>query len=119
VAHHAGILTVRRSLLLLIVLLAASACGTDRRGLPAREPLALSEAATRGQAVFMHQCNHCHPRGQAGLAFALNNKPLPGPLIAFQVRRGLGAMPAFPEEVISDAALDDLVIYLRELRRGG
>ena len=106
----------RGSSFVVVVLLAA--CGSDRRGPPA-EPLALSAAATRGQAVFMQNCNQCHPRGQAGLAFAINDKPLPGGLIAFQVRNGLGAMPAFSQQAIPDADLEDLITYLKELRREG
>lgn len=94
----------------------AAGCGTARRGPPAGE-LTLSPAAQRGEQVFMAHCNQCHPRGEGGLGFAINNKPLPGFLMAFQVRRGLGAMPAFPESRISDGDLDDLVTYLKELRR--
>ncbi|MDC4226474.1 MAG: cytochrome c [Candidatus Manganitrophus sp.] len=57
------------------------------------------------------------PEGEAGLGPALNNKPLPGWMIRFQVRHGLGAMPAFSEKEISDRELDDLVIaYLKAFR---
>ncbi|HEV7373067.1 cytochrome c [Arenibaculum sp.] len=106
-----------RTLVLLPLLVAlVAACGTARRGPPAAE-LSLGPAAQRGELVFMAQCNQCHPGGEGGLGFALNNKPLPGSLIAFQVRNGLGAMPAFPETVISERELADLVAYLLELRR--
>jgi mono/diheme cytochrome c family protein len=37
-------------------------------------------------------------------------------LIRFQVRHGLGAMPAFSEKEIGDRELDDLVAYLKALR---
>jgi mono/diheme cytochrome c family protein len=42
---------------------------------------------------------------------------LPGGLIEFQVRNGLGVMPAFSEEQIGDAELDALVAYLMALKR--
>lgn len=102
--------------LALCLAIVIAACGTARRGPPGDEPLHLTQAQARGQAVFMTYCNQCHPRGEAGLAFAINDKPLPRFLMAFQVRNGLGAMPAFPEEVISEPQLDDLLEYLVALR---
>jgi hypothetical protein len=35
-----------------------------------------------------------------------------------QVRHGLGTMPAFSEREISDGELDDLVAYVKALRKG-
>lgn len=64
----------------------------------------------------MRVCNGCHPGGEAGLGPALNNKLLPGFLIKFQVRNGLGVMPSFSQDVISPEELDDLVSYLVALR---
>ena len=65
----------------------------------------------------MTHCYQCHPGGAAGLGPGLNDKPLPGFAIKTQVRRGLGAMPAFSPEKISDSDLDNLVAYLVTLRR--
>jgi mono/diheme cytochrome c family protein len=111
--------TIRLHSALVVVLALVAACtGTDRRGPPVTE-VALSPAAARGQQSFMLHCNHCHPRGQAAMAPGINNKPLPGWLIAFQVRNGLGAMPAFDRAAIPEDELEDLVTYLLELRRGG
>lgn len=73
----------------------------------------------RGQLVFMEHCHQCHPNGEGGLGFALNNKPLPKALIRLQVRRGFGAMPAFSEETIPDGELTDLTSYLLAIRRAG
>jgi mono/diheme cytochrome c family protein len=56
------------------------------------------------------------PAGEAGLGPAINNKPLPGFLIRFQVRRGIGAMPAFSPDEISPQELENLVLFLKELR---
>jgi mono/diheme cytochrome c family protein len=78
-----------------------------------------SAAVTRGRQVFMASCHACHPGGEAGLAPAINNKPLPGFMIKTQVRLGVGAMPAFSRDEITAEELDDLVTYLKALRRHG
>jgi mono/diheme cytochrome c family protein len=53
----------------------------------------------------------------AGLGPALNNKPLPGFAIRYQIRNGMGAMPAFDEEKISDKEAKNIVAYLKALRK--
>ena len=93
------------------------ACGTARRREPLATPVALDQRAERGRVVFMAQCHQCHPGGEAGLGPALNDKPLPEFLKKFQVRHGLGTMPSFSEQRISDEQLDDLMEYLKALRR--
>jgi mono/diheme cytochrome c family protein len=88
-----------------------------RRGEPLYGPLPITSAAVKnGQQVFMRECHQCHPGGEAGLGPAINDKPLPGFLMRFQIRNGFGAMPAFSRDDISPEELDDLVSYLRELR---
>jgi mono/diheme cytochrome c family protein len=111
----------RASILLFLPLLSvllAAGCSARRSepvtGRPFRSP---SPEITRGEIAFDLHCSHCHPGGEKGLAPALNNKPLPGFLIKFQVRHGLGAMPAFSERQIEDPELDALVKYLKALRR--
>jgi len=69
-----------------------------------------------GERVFASRCSQCHPGGAAGLGPAINDKPLPGFLIAFQVRHGLGAMPRFPRSQLSDRQLDAVVAYLKNLK---
>lgn len=114
---------------LLIPLAAASitvpGCGSARRDEPLVGPVYFSMEGTdaaqaaqveRGREVFARHCYQCHPGGAAGLAPAINDKPLPEAMIKFQVRNGLGAMPAFDEERISDADLDAVVAYLDALR---
>ena len=104
--------------LLVAGILLAAACGTARRGAPLtgeHEPPTPEIAL--GQRVFDANCAQCHPGGTQGLGPALNNKPLPGWLIRFQVRNGLGAMPAFSEEEIPDEQLEALTEYLVWLRR--
>lgn len=97
-----------------VVLLGCSA----RRSEPIRGPSRITDAqVASGRVVFMRFCHQCHPGGEAGLGSALNNKALPGSLIALQVRVGLGAMPSFSREDINDQELRDLLRYLKALRR--
>lgn len=96
----------------------AVGCGSPRRDEPSTPPLqASSESIQTGQRVFAAYCYECHPGGAAGLAPAINNKPLPGWLMKTQVRKGLGAMPAFGEDKIDDNQLDALIAYLQTLRK--
>jgi mono/diheme cytochrome c family protein len=106
-----------RALLLTCALLMVG-CGPAQVGEPFGPPVRLASAeAETGERVFMEHCHQCHPGGAAGLGPAINNKPLPAFLMRMQVRRGLGAMPEFDQQMISDAELDALVTYLQELRR--
>lgn len=92
-------------------------CGESRRGEPITEPLRSNDPrVVLGHRVFSQHCNQCHPGGAAGLAPAINDKPLPVTLIKTQVRQGLGPMPAFSGKEISDEELDGLVRYLKALR---
>lgn len=102
------------------VIIIQAGCGSARRGEPLAGPIDISsQVLARGQEVFTRQCSQCHPGGEAGLGPSLNNKPLPGFMMKFQVRHGLGAMPAFPKEVISDDDLDAVVEYIKTLRHHG
>lgn len=91
-------------------------CGPARRSEPLMGPLTLTSEAERGRTVYMKYCHQCHPGGEAGLGPALNDKALPTFLKKFQVRRGLGSMPSFSDEEISDQELDDTMSYLEALR---
>ena len=111
----------KRGLLLLACALASvfSACA-GRRSEPLRGSLDISDPpVARGQVVFMNKCDKCHPGGDAGLGPSLNNKPLPGFALEFQARHGLGAMPAFSKEELPSGDLEDIVAYLKALRRNG
>ncbi|HEX7070940.1 MAG TPA: cytochrome c [Rhodothermales bacterium] len=105
------------SLALSILALSIGACGTARRGAPVQEDIAFTDSSlVRGERVFMHFCNGCHPGGDGGLGLALNNKPLPAFLIRFQIRKGLGAMPGFSDDIISDEEVRDVARYLVAVR---
>lgn len=94
-----------------------AACAPAYRGEPITGPLELATPQLiLGRQIFDRNCHQCHPGGAGGLGPSLNDKPLPGFLIAYQVRQGLGAMPAFSEERLTDGELDALVGYLERLR---
>lgn len=104
----------------LIVAALLAGCGPAYRGEPLYGPLGAADPRVAlGEVVFFAHCHQCHPGGAGGLGFGINDKPLPAGLIEFQVRNGLGVMPAFPEDRISDEELDALVAYLLALRRHG
>jgi mono/diheme cytochrome c family protein len=107
----------RVALLLVMTAIVYLACGTARRRPPLGPAPALSEQAATGQVAFMEKCNRCHPGGEAGLGPALNDKPLPDFLKRFQVRKGLGTMPHFSHEKLSDAELDAILEYLKALHQ--
>jgi mono/diheme cytochrome c family protein len=95
-----------------------SGCGSARRSEPIKGAVAINDPqVARGRLAFMAKCNYCHPGGEAGLGPALNDKPLPEFLIKTQIRVGLGAMPAFPPQEISDADVDAIVAYMKAIRR--
>lgn len=98
--------------------LVLTACGDTRRSDALGNAPELTSAEASGERIFMRHCNSCHVGGASALGPAINDKPLPGWLIKLQVRNGLGAMPSFDEEEISEQDLDDLTAYLRTRRRG-
>jgi mono/diheme cytochrome c family protein len=107
----------RPALLLVIMAIVCLACGTARRRPPLGPAPALSEQAATGQVAFMEKCNRCHPGGEAGLGPALNDKPVPDFLKRFQVRKGLGTMPHFSQQELSDPELDAILEYLKALHQ--
>lgn len=94
-----------------------AACGPTRRGPPfVAEREITDPQLVLGQRTFDTYCQQCHPGGASGLGPAINNKPLPGWLIRYQVRNGIGVMPAFSSRQISGEELDATVEYLKYLR---
>lgn len=101
-----------------VVLGGLAGCGTAHGGEPFTTPVptrAPEEAL--GEEIFRTHCQSCHPGGDAGVAPSLHNRALPAPMIRMQVRAGVGAMPSFNEEVISEDELDALITYLLLVRR--
>lgn len=66
----------------------------------------------RGALVFRQQCQQCHPGGPDTVATGSDGRPLPPALLALQVRRGFGRMPAVPATTLDDGALTALVDFL-------
>ena len=94
------------------------ACGSARRSEPLKGAVTINDPRiAHGRLVFMGACHRCHPGGEAGLGPALNDKPLPEFLIKTQIRAGLGAMPAFGPERLSDADVDAVIRYMKLIRR--
>jgi mono/diheme cytochrome c family protein len=94
------------------------ACGSARRSEPIAGELAIdSNDMAAGQKVWMQNCDACHIGGEGGLGPSLNDKPLPEFAMRTQVREGLGAMPAFDEREITGKQLDDLMLYVQQLRK--
>jgi mono/diheme cytochrome c family protein len=90
---------------------------TTRASEPIKGPLELdSQELALGQKIFNSHCNKCHPGGEAGLGPAINDRPTPGFLYRFQIRNGLGAMPGFSREVISNEEMDALIKYIHKQR---
>ena len=87
-------------------------------------------AARRGQAVFIANCLPCHRLGGAGEGTIGPDLLRPMPATAYFTEAGLRAlirnpaavrhwpaqqMPAFDETTLPDAAIDEVIAYLRDL----
>jgi mono/diheme cytochrome c family protein len=72
---------------------------------------------TGGAGLFAANCASCHPNGGNRIIpnMPLRGAPQLGSYSSFRaiVRRGRGAMPAFPSSAISDSQLQELYRYVR------
>jgi mono/diheme cytochrome c family protein len=102
-----------RKIIFALIIIFNAACSQKIVPKGEREQQLNAEEA-RGQTVFMQRCSRCHPGGMAGLGPAVVNKPLPGFLIKFQVRHGLGVMPSFDKKSISDEDLKNLISWIKK-----
>jgi mono/diheme cytochrome c family protein len=104
-----------------VVLTAAlAACGTPRRDEPLVGPFTTADGRLqRGRVSFDRYCYKCHGEGEGALGPGMNHLPLPRAMMRMQVRVGLGAMPSFKPDELSDAELDEILDYLVALRRHG
>ena len=101
-----------------LILVCVVACGREHRGEPRAPELVPTNAAiARGERLFQRFCYQCHPGGAAGLGPALNDKPVPKIAIRTQIREGVGSMPAFGDDWLTDAQVEDIASYVVALRR--
>ena len=113
---------VKRSTGVVVLALAlAVGCRSVRRGEPIVGPLTSNDPAVEhGKIIFAHKCNSCHPGGEGGLGPGLNDKPLPVFAMKLQVRTGIvgfKVMPSFDQHQIPSEDLDDLMKYIKALRK--
>lgn len=99
-------------LLTLAVASSSLACGSARPAEPLVETASLSLQQRHGQVLFHRFCHQCHPNGEAGLGPPINSNPAPMTAFRAQVRGGLGAMPSFPDSIIAERELDDLLAFV-------
>lgn len=87
-----------------------------QRGEPDSSDITFTKGELRGMKLFMAHCNRCHPAGQKGKGPSLVDKKLPDFLIHFQIRNGLGDMPAFKEKDIAKDDVKKIILFVRLLR---
>jgi mono/diheme cytochrome c family protein len=73
-----------------------------------------------GRKVFVAQCQLCHlnggkSSGGPGPSLALSRKALDANKVRENVRKGEAAMPAFDQTKVTDADLENIVVYLRSI----
>jgi mono/diheme cytochrome c family protein len=104
-----------KTIFVLCMVVLLSSC-SYRRSLPLNGPLnKQTDKVQAGRVLYMQYCQKCHPQGEGGLGPAMNH--IPHPPKRWQVRLGLGAMPAFNKEQISKKELDNLMAYVKALRQ--
>ncbi len=81
------------------------------------ENIVFSKDELKGMKLFMQKCNKCHPGGEKGKGPSLNEKKLPDFLIHFQIRNGLGDMPAFKQEEVTKEDVKRIIQFVKLLRR--
>lgn len=113
-----GIVVIFLFSLFLILGTRMSSCSAPKT-VPLAEVVEMpSKELQQGRKLFNEYCASCHPGGMAGVGLAIINKPLPKALIKFQIRNGIGAMPAFDEKVLSDKEVKNITKYVVYLRKG-
>lgn len=115
-AGRTGVITLL--LFFLIFGMRMSSCSAPKEAPLSRVVEMPTEELQQGRVLFNEYCASCHPGGMSGVGLAIINKPLPKPLMEFQIRNGIGVMPAFGEEVLTDEQVDNIAEYLVYLRKG-
>ncbi len=111
-------LSIPFTLLVLCAVFLIAACSAPSLR-PAAEVVSMpTEELAQGRELFHNRCATCHPGGMAAVGPAIINKPLPKFLIRYQIRHGLGTMPAF-DDILSDEQVEHIAEYLSYLKKGG
>ena len=71
----------------------------------------------RGETLFMENCQKCHPSGEAGLGPSILANPAPQFIKRFQMRHGLGVMPGFSKNELTQKDLKDISAYLKAWKK--
>jgi mono/diheme cytochrome c family protein len=74
-----------------------------------------------GEQLFIRSCNQCHPDGRKGMGPSLENVDHDFPddtSLKGLLRKGKGIMPGQPVQMVNDAELTSLVVYVRQVSRG-
>jgi mono/diheme cytochrome c family protein len=99
------------------MLMLLAACTPAKQTASEISPMRMSDTAIQtGERLYNTYCYKCHAMGTGGLGFSLNDKPLPRFAIRLQIRHGLGYMPAFSEEVLSDQQVEEIIDYVIAMR---
>lgn len=104
-------------MLILFFMVRLSSCSTPKTVPPSEVVQMPTEELQKGRILFNNHCATCHPEAKAGLGPSIINKPLPEFLIRFQIRNGIGVMPAFNEEALNDDEVEKIAEYLVYLRK--
>jgi mono/diheme cytochrome c family protein len=100
------------------VALVLASCGAEQQvatEAPAVIPATRDE--THGKHLFLKFCYQCHPGGSQGLGPALDDKPLAEAAIRTQIRVGVGSMPAFDKDWLSDDQVAEIAQYVTTLQK--
>ena len=68
-----------------------------------------------GQALYEEHCNNCHPGGEAGYGPAVANIGWDAGHMRMQIREGEGRMPAFGEDQLDAAGLENMILYIQSI----
>ena len=102
-----------KTLVIIVVIITVASCAI-RRSEPVKQRnfVAANAEVAHGEQVYMSYCHKCHPSGESGLGPSINSSPAPNFLKKFQVRHGLGVMPSFKKDELSQKDLHDIVKFI-------
>ena len=99
--------------------LVLAACGAEQQPVVAEAPevIPATRDETHGKHLFLKFCYQCPPGGSQGLGPALDDKSLAEAAIRTQIRAGVGSMPAFGKDWLTDDQVAEIAQYVTTLHR--